>query len=272
MSKLLKLLRKLYDLYTNQRIPRSAAALSYYMTMTFFPLIVCLYSLLGRNYIQVMETLRFVSQFISANTTEMLRSFMSYVARRQSSGMLIAGLTVLLSSSTAAMQTLQSTIGEMQGGQRFQGLAGILFNVVLSIAFVAALYFAILVLFTGRDFLERINDLLPFVDISASWAWLRYLLLAGIVFVIFWAMFTVSKRHSDHYATFPGAIFSTLGMVLMSFIFSAFISASSRYPLVYGSLASMILLMFWLFLNCQIIYLGAALNLAYHEVYEKAES
>ena len=46
----------------------------------------------------------------------------------------------------------------------------------------------------------------------------------------------------------------------MSGIFSAFIAVSTRYPLVYGSLASIILLMFWLFLCCQIIYTGAALN------------
>ena len=48
----------------------------------------------------------------------------------------------------------------------------------------------------------------------------------------------------------------------MSWLFSGFIAASSRYPLVYGSLASMILLMFWLFLCSQLIYLGAALNQA----------
>ena len=47
----------------------------------------------------------------------------------------------------------------------------------------------------------------------------------------------------------------------MTLVFSNFIGVSTRYPLVYGSLASVILLMFWLFLICQIIYLGAALNI-----------
>ena len=48
----------------------------------------------------------------------------------------------------------------------------------------------------------------------------------------------------------------------MSWVFSVFIAVSARYPLVYGSLASLVLLMFWLFLCCQIIFLGAALNVA----------
>ena len=60
--------------------------------------------------------------------------------------------------------------------------------------------------------------------------------------------------------------FLLVGMVVMSYVFSAFITASARYSLVYGSLASLILLMFWLYLCCQIIYLGAALNIAIRDV------
>ena len=58
----------------------------------------------------------------------------------------------------------------------------------------------------------------------------------------------------------PGALVGMAGIVLMSWIFSEFIAVSYRYPLVYGSLASIILLMLWLFLCSQMIFLGAAVN------------
>ena len=48
----------------------------------------------------------------------------------------------------------------------------------------------------------------------------------------------------------------------VSVAFSAFIGASARYPLVYGSLASVILLMLWLYTCCMMIFCGAALNVA----------
>ena len=263
---LYRIARKLIRMYTVCRLPRAAAALSYYMTMTFFPLIICLYSLLGKNYLRVMEALRFISQFISADTTHMLRGFMSHVALAGSNAMLVAGLTVFLTSASAGVRCMQSTIGELQGGERYQGLSGFLFSLVFSVVFAAAIYFAILVLFTGRDFLQMLNGWLPFIDIGGSWQWIRFLLLAGIIFVIVWAMYTVSRRPADRYRTFPGAVFATLGMVGMSGVFSAFIAASTRYSLVYGSLASLILLMFWLYLCCQIIFLGAALNIALREL------
>ena len=272
MVKFFNMLKKLFILYMDKGIPRAAAALSYYMTMTFFPLLICLYSLLGKNYMRIMEALRFLSQFISSDITHMLRSFMSHVALSSSNTILVAGLTVLLTSASAGVRSLQITIGEMQGGTRYQGFAGFLFSLVFSVVFVASIYFSIVVMFTGRDFLKQLNSWLPFVDISNSWQWIRFLLLAGIYFGIIWAVYTVSKRKTDRYRTFPGALFATLGMVVMSYIFSVFIAVSAQYPLVYGSLASLILLMFWLFLSCQIIYLGAALNLATRDVYGEPEA
>ena len=139
-------------------------------------------------------------------------------------------------------------------------------NLIFSVVFVAAIYFAIVVIFTGRDFLQTVNGWLPFIDIGNSWQWIRFLLLAGIFFIIVWAVYAVSKQRYREYRTFPGAAFAMIGMVVMSYAFSVFIAASTRYPLVYGSLASLILLMFWLFLSCQIIYLGAALNLVLRDI------
>ena len=48
----------------------------------------------------------------------------------------------------------------------------------------------------------------------------------------------------------------------VSVAFSAIIGASARYPLVYGSLASIIVLMLWLYTCCLILFGGAALNVA----------
>ena len=265
--KALQVLKHMFRLYSDKRIPRSAAALSYYLTMTAFPVVICLYSLLGNNYTKAMQVVEFLDQFMSAETTRTIKSFMLYVSRSHSTAMFFAGLTVVLTSASAAVRTLQGTIGEMQGGRRFQGLRDFLFSMIFSLAFLASMYFGIIVMFTGRDFIELLNGWLPFIDISSSWQWIRFLLLGAIELVIFCGVFEVSKRRCDRYHVLPGAVFSTVGLVAMSWVFSGFIAVSTRYPLVYGSLASVILLMFWLFLSCQVIYLGAALNISIRDAF-----
>ena len=260
MNDPLRVLKRTGELYLDKQIPRSAAALSYSLTMSLFPLIICLYTLLGSSYNKMMQILGFVEQFFSADTLQTIRNFLKYVARSRSVGMTAAGVMLLLTSASAAVRSLQTTIGELQGQRRYQGVWDLLFSLVFSVAFLAAMYFAILVMFTGKEFLSFVDSFLPFLDVRSSWSWIRFILLGGIELCILWGVYRVSVPRRRPYPTFPGALAATLGIVVMSWLFSSFIAVSARYPLVYGSLASLILLMFWLFLTCQIIYIGAALN------------
>ena len=264
--KFMRFLRCFSRMYAVKRLPRASAALSYYLTMTFFPLIICLYTLLGNSYDKAMSVLSFTDHLMASETVEFLEDFLYYVAENNSMAMMMAGIAVLLTSASAAVRSLQGTIGEMQGGQRFQGALGYLFSVVFSLLFLAALYFAILVMLTGRSVIERLNQMLPFIDISQSWRYVRFMILAGIEYFITLGVYEVSKRSWDSYKTWPGAILATVALVGVSIVFSVFIDASTKYPLVYGSLASVILLMLWLYFCCMVIFCGAAVNIVIRDL------
>ncbi len=264
--KFLRFIRCFTRIYTVRRIPRASAALSYYLTMTFFPLIICLYTLLGNSYDKAMSVLRFTDHLMASETVEFLEDFLYYVAENNSMAMMMAGIVVLLTSASAAVRSLQGTIGEMQGGQRFQGALGYFFSVVFSMLFLAALYFAILVMLTGQSVIERLNRMLPFIDIRQSWRYVRFLVLAGIEYFICLGVYEVSKRSWDSYSTWPGALVATFALVGVSIAFSVFIDASVKYPLVYGSLASVILLMLWLYFCCMVIFCGAAVNIVIRDL------
>ena len=266
---MLRFVQEFGTLYVDKRLTRASAALSYFLTMTLFPCLIILYTLLGSSYERAMRALDFIKNFIAAESVNTIADFLGYVAANNSTSMMVAALLVLVTSASAAVRSLQATIGEMQGGMRFQGLMSFIFSVIFSLIFVAAIYFAVVVMVTSRAFVQKLSSILPFLDFGESWNTLRFLLLAGIDYVIVWGVYAVSKRPGDRYRTAPGALLSTLGMVGVSIAFSVFISASARYPLVYGSLASVILLMFWLYTNCLVIYCGAAFNIALRNVREE---
>ena len=259
---LIRFAKEFHRIYSQFHLKRAAAALSYYLTMTFFPLLICLYTLLGNSYASAVQILDFAKNMIAADTLKTVADFLAYVAENNSTAMMLAAIFVLVSSASAAERSLHVTIGEIQGGQRFQGIMGYAFSVIFSLLLVAAIYFAIIVMLTGGEFIQWLNSLLPFVDIGNSWSFLRFFVLAGIDYGIVWAIYEVSRRRDDKYPTHLGAVLTTLAMVGVSIAFSVFIGASTRYPLVYGSLASVILLMLWLHTACLVIYCGAALNVA----------
>ena len=272
MKQLFKLIGRVFQYYNYRQIPIASAALCYYTTMTVFPLIICLYTLLGRNYGQAIEILAFMEQFLSTGAIATIQSFLGYVSQNHSMGMAIAGATVLLSSASAGVRSMQVTIGRMQGGARYPGIGGFIFSLFFAVVFLVATWFAIIVLFTSKDLLTLLNSKLPFFDISGSWYWVKYVLLAVIMFLFIWVTYRVSRKKHMHYALWPGALIATIGIVVMSLVFSAFIAASARYSLVYGSLASIILLMYWLYLIGQVIYIGAAFNIALRDLRQMEKS
>ena len=266
MKKLLDFARRFTLLYNENRLPMAAAALSYYLTMTFFPLVIVLYTMLGNNYVKAMRVLAFAEQFLAAETVTAIRDFLVYVATDRSSAMLIAGITVLLTSASAAVRAIHYTIGRMQGGVHYRGVWGLLFSLVCSLILVAGLYLVMIIMLAGRGLFDRLHEIIPAIDLGGTWNTIRFLLLAAIEYLLFWGIYLVSCKKGEAYDTFPGAILATLAMVAVSYVFSAFIGASVKYPMVYGSLASLILLMMWLYFCSLVIYCGAAFNIVLRDM------
>ena len=266
VKKLIYLIKRVIHYYNVKQIPLASAALCYYMMMTVFPLIICLYTLLGQNYDQALRILEFAEDFLSSDTLDTVRSFLAYVEDNHSLAMAIAGLTVMITSASAAVRSMLVTIGRMQGGLRYTGITGFVFSVLYSVVFLAATWFAIIVMFSSRNILNLIRRWLPIVEVDVNWHEVKYWMLAIIMFLILWGMYRFSREKGNRYFTWPGAIFATFGIVAMSLIFSGFIAVSARYSLVYGSLASVILLMYWIYLICQVIYIGAAINVSLRDL------
>ena len=266
MKKLLVLLRRFGKLYTEKRLTRAAAALSFFLTSTLFPLLIILYTLLGSSAERIGRILDFARRLMAAESVETIAEFLRYVAANNSRSMSMAAFLLLLTSASAAVRTLEATIGELQGRQRYRGLRDYLFSLILALLLTAALYFAVLVMLTGPVFLAWLSRVIPALDLSGSWRLLRFPLLAAIQFVIIGGVYRVSIPHSERYPVWPGTLLATAALVGVSVAFSAIIGASARYPLVYGSLASVILLMLWLYTCCMVIFSGAALNVALRDL------
>ena len=150
----------------------------------------------------------------------------------------------------------------MQGGHRFRALPDFLISFALAAALVFAVYFSMVVLLTGHRFLRWMQGHFSMKIADVSWDWMRFLFLGGVALLLLWGLFGFTRPRNDRYLVLPGAVLSTMGIVAMGSLFSSLIASSTRYSLVYGSLASLILLMIWLYIICQTIFVGAALNIA----------
>ncbi|MCL1791190.1 MAG: YihY/virulence factor BrkB family protein [Peptococcaceae bacterium] len=66
----------------------------------------------------------------------------------------------------------------------------------------------------------------------------------------------------------PGALFSSVGWVVLSLGFSVYVHYANNYSIVYGSLAGVMLLMLWLYWSAEIMLFGAVVNVILEGSYE----
>ena len=89
------------------------------------------------------------------------------------------------------------------------------------------------------------------------WSWTRYVLLFSMFFLFILAVLNLAAPlGTPRLPVLVSSLVSALALVVASGIFSWFISLSSRYSLVYGSLVSIIILLLWLYLCGQILFIG----------------
>ena len=268
LAKMKRLLTGVYAIYVGHRIPIAAAGLGFFLTLSFFPLLICLQTMLGSAFPTSEELRGFLSVLLPADTVSAIQEYLRYVASNRSDTMLAMALSVVASSSAAAFRVVNRVMGEMRGVRRIRGVFSLVFSFCLSLLFLAAIYLAVILIGTGRWFLDYADRHIYFMNISESWRWWRFVLLGLLLFVMICGVYRITARRSAHVRLLPGAALASAALVAVSVVFSAFIGAGVKYPLIYGSLAGVIVIMLWLYTCGVILFLGNAVNVTLERLRE----
>ena len=94
---------------------RSAAALSYFLILTLFPLLVCVNYFIGLFHLDLEELLRSLDQILPAGALAVMGDYLRYVTDSQSSALLLASLITILISASAGLRTLLAAMDELHG-------------------------------------------------------------------------------------------------------------------------------------------------------------
>lgn len=256
-----RVLTTMADTFLTRRVTRSAAEIAYYMVMALFPVIICMYDLLALILRDPTAVLRIVETLVLPRETQALVSeFLNYVSGNTSQVMFIAALFVMITSASAAFRAMAAIVGEIHGDKRFGIVRNTVVSIIFSVTFLLVLYLCILLMLTGKHFLLWLDALMPRVSIIWSWTWVRFLVLFAILLMMILVLYRLTTPRRTPHLVLPGALFSAVGIVVMSILLSWLIGSSAKYSLVYGSLASVVILLFWFHVFGLLLILGVVLN------------
>ncbi len=263
--------RDMVQAYGRLGVSRAAASLAYFLILTLFPLLVCVNFFIGLLELDPEAVFSALDPLLPRESLSIILDYLTYVSgipQSQSTPLLLASLFTILLSASAGLRTLLKTMDELYQVRHVSSLRRVVVSVVLSILFLLTIYLSIVVIFTGDWFFQLLEarlpsplaELIPLRLLSQLWGWLRYLLLFFCVLLLVLAVYrmgTPPPLRREKKVLRLTALLSAGALVACSVLFSWFIGMSSRYSLVYGSLASLIILLVWLYFCGNILLVGA---------------
>jgi len=263
MLSVFRAIREVFRVFLKYPLARSAAALSYYLTLSVFPFLICASVILGSLNIQETEAFELLEGVIPDAAYSTIYDYLNYISDIRSEVMLTIGITAMLTSSSAAFRSFTGIMGEIQGKMRFSGLWGWLISFVFSTVFLAAIYGSALVVLSGEWLMHILEEFFALSEITQLWSRIRFIIMFLLLFAAIYSVYFISApKHSTRKSPLPGALTAAIILVAASMIFSRMITASIRYEVLYGSLASFIILMVWLYTCSLILIMANVLNIS----------
>ena len=262
-----RFIREMVTVYFDRRVSRSAAELAYFLVLSFFPVLICINAFVGLLRLDVNLVLEAADGFLPQEILPILGEYIRYISINQSNAMFFAGLTMVLFSASAAFRALMNIMADIYERPTYRGIGQIVASVLFSLLFLVTIYLSMVVLLTGNWFLHLVEGRFVWIArLVGDWQSMRFFILFCLVllFVLLAYRLAAPKGHPRP-PVLTGGILATVSLVAASMLFSWFIGLSSRYSLVYGSLASVIILLVWLYLCGNIFILGNVFNYVWYK-------
>lgn len=256
--------------FYSHHVPRAAAALTYYFVLSIFPLLVCINACVGMFHVDIKVLLDSLSRLLPEQVIELVGGYVESLSQSGSVALVSAGVIAVLTTASAGVRVLLVSMNEFWGHRREISMRRMVISVLFSVLLLVALYLSMVVVFAGKWLFGFVHHLLPediasrvsFTRIAGLWLNLRYVLLFCVILVLVLILYRFGmprEKVGTRYVLLC-ALLSAVALVIASAIFSAFIGISTRYSLLYGSLASIIILLLWLYLCGVILLLGVLIG------------
>lgn len=265
----------LFDLlaYLTQQLRQSdlnlrASAISFSFFLALFPGLLFLFSLIAYIPVEGLDlAIRRTSQeLLPPSAFELLYTTIEDIVGRQQGGLLSFGFLLAFYFATTGLTTLSQSfnisleVSESRGFLRHQ------FTVIgLTILLTLCLLSALLLILLGDFLLGEMNrlglmpdGLLPLMVNLLLWVIILLLVYVGIGLLYYFAP-NAPKRHG-FFAL--GSALATVLFIGSSLGFSYYVQHFGNYNRLYGSLATLIVLMLWIYVNAWVILIGFELNSA----------
>ena len=253
--------------YISDEITVYAAQASFFIIMAAFPFTMLLLSIIQViPSISQTDLLELLGPIIPHQFSQILFSLVNSLYTESPIALLSLSALAALWSASKGMLGIAKGLNRIQGDQPHRGY--LITRIICSgytIVFILVCILSLVLLVFGDTLSRFILRVFPFLaSITQYIINVRTLLSLGTLIFCFTGLYTfVPNRDLCWREQIPGALFSTLCWIGISFGFSIYFRYFNQFSYTYGSLTAVVLLMLWLYCCICTLFLGAEINYFY---------
>ena len=249
--------------YKHDDVPDRAAALTYFGVLAIFPGILVLISIVGMlGPATTQKFLDNLRQVTPGGVNTFLRTVIEQVQGRAGAATVAAvvGIVIALWSASgyvAAFMRASNAIYNVDEGRPAWQTVPV--RIAVTLALTIMLVVAVVIVVVTGPVADRIGHVLGIGNAAVlAWGiakWPLLLIIVSLMFsLLFWACPNV-KQPRFRWIT-PGGVLAVVIWLAASGLFAVYVSFSGSYNKTYGSLATVIIFLVWLWISNIAILLG----------------
>lgn len=253
------------DLFKNANVSTYASSAAFYIFLSIIPIVVLLFTIVPYTPLTQNDVLMVLLEILPESVDTFTRGIVAEVYDKNVA-ILSVSAVILLWSAAKGMQAITLGMNAINGVQETRNFVLLRLEACLYTAILLVLLVLSLGLFVFGSFI--LEHLACYIPIHNAYHFLmEYRFLVEWVFyaipISFLYAWVPNKRTSPH-TQWRGAAFAGVTWTLFSYAFSLYLKIFPAFS-IYGSLTTVIITLFWIFVVMNLLFVGALINVYWHE-------
>ena len=262
MRKLMKKGERIIKKFSADHVSAYAAQSAFFTMLSLFPIMMLLMMLVRVTPVNQSDIIALAYDVFPKTVSGTIISIIDEVYNQTGKTISLSVLVTVWAAGKGVM-ALTRGLNTIKGIEETRNFIQVRIRAAIyTVALIVAIVLSLVLLGFGNSISLLVNQYVPmFQYVTDFLIEIRAILMICVIMVVAVLIyhFLPDKKGKIKYQA-PGAIFTAFGWTFVSFIFSIYMDIFRGFSNMYGSLTTIIIIMFWLYFCMYIILLGAEIN------------
>ena len=263
MNRMIRIIRAFLVRIKEDHVSAYAAQAAFFLVLSAFPFLILILTFTRFLPVSESDFVLMLRSMLPNEIEDWLITIIDEMYRNSGNTLMSFSIIVALWSASRGILSISNGLNSVYRTEASRNYFVLRSIATLHTLIVAVAIVVLLIVFVfGNSLYQTILAQIPFLnDVATLILSVRVAVGFVLLFLMFVTMYRGLPNHkiSLRQAT-PGALFSAVSWIIVSFGFSIYVNHFSNYSKVYGSLTGIAIAMVWIYMMMNLILWGSEIN------------